>query len=99
MISLSCGEDRTEEPGATAILINSKFESNTAHLGNAGVVYLGEFSALIVAGDENVFAWNTCGKEGAVFGGTTDTIITVEGGVFKNNEADEVGGFVSIKNP
>ena len=99
VINLSSGEDWKEAPGPTAILINSTFESNTAHLGNAGVANLAEFTTLIVAGDENVFAWNTCGKEGAVFGGTTDTIITVEGGVFKNNEADEVGGFVSIKNP
>ena len=99
MISLSCGEDRTEEPGATAILINSKFESNTAHLGNAGVVYLGEFSALIVAGDGNVFTGNTCGENGAVFGGTTNSIITVEGGVFKKNVAGAVGGCDSTSIP
>ena len=89
---LSSGEDRTERPGPTAILINSTFESNTAHLGGAGVVYLGEFSAIIVAGDGNVFTGNTCGEDGAVFGGTNDTNITVEGGVFTKNVAGAVGG-------
>lgn len=61
-----------------------------ADLGNAAVVYLGEFSSLVVAGDTNVFEGNTCGGDGAVFGGTVDSNITVEGGVFKDNEAKEV---------
>lgn len=70
---------------------NSTFDSNKADLGNAGVVYLGEFSFLLVEGDGNVFEGNTCGVHGAVFGGTTNTNITVEGGVFSDNAADKVG--------
>ena len=96
VITLSSGEDWENIPGPTVILRNSTFESNTADLGNAGVVYLGEFSSLIVAGDGNVFSDNTCGEEGGVLGGTTNTNITVEGGVFKNNVAQAVGGCVSF---
>ena len=95
-MTLSSGDDWEEVPGPTVILWNSTFESNRADLGNAGVVYLGDFSALIVAGDGNVFSNNTCGEEGAVFGGTTNTNITVEGGVFRNNTAEAVGSYVSF---
>ena len=89
MIALSSGKEG--RLGPTVILKNSTFESNRADLGEAGVVYLGEHSTLIVAGDDNVFEGNTCGDEGAVLGGTCHTSITVEGGVFRNNVADEVG--------
>ena len=96
VITLSSGEDWENIPGPTVILRNSTFESNTADLGNAGVVYLGEFSSLIVAGDGNVFSDNTCGEEGGVLGGTTNTNITVEGGVFRDNVAEAVGGCVLV---
>lgn len=75
-------------------LRNSKFDSNAADGNNAGVVSMGEYTTLVVAGVENLFQNNTCGGDGAVFGGTTSTNITVEGGVFEGNFADGVGGWV-----
>ena len=89
MIALSSGKEG--RLGPTVILKNSTFESNRADLGEAGVVYLGEHSSVIVAGDGNVFVNNRCNDNGAVLGGTHNTSITVEGGVFRNNVADEVG--------
>ena len=94
VIALSSGDK--DRPGPTVILRNSTFESNRADLGEAGVVYLGEHSSVIVAGDGNVFVNNRCNDNGAVLGGTHNTSITVEGGVFRNNVADEVGGYVSF---
>lgn len=95
-MSISSGVDWEDEPGATVILRNSTFKSNTADAGNAGVVNLAEFTTLVVAGDGNVFEGNTCGDDGGVFGGTTNTNITVEGGVFRDNLADAVGGWVGV---
>lgn len=92
MITLSSGTNWEQDPGPTVILRNSTFESNKADLGNAGVVYLGEFSAIFVEGDRNVFEGNSCKVDGGVFGGTTNTSITVEGGVFRNNKASKVSG-------
>lgn len=100
-MTLSPGTHWVEDPGANVTLINSTFDSNAADLGGAGVAYIGVFSTLLVAGDGNVFEANTCGGNGAVFEGMTNTTITVEGGVFINNEADVVrvwvGVFHSIK--
>lgn len=94
MISFSSGADWETTPGATVILRNSTFDLNTADGGNAGVVNLAEYTTLIVAGEENRFRGNECGEDGAVFGGTTNTNITVEGGVFRGNFANGVGGWV-----
>ena len=55
-------------------------------------MYLGEYSAVTVAGEGNVFRWNECDTEGAVFAGSSPSNITVEGGVFSYNNADAVGG-------
>lgn len=90
-MALSSGDDWTTRPGATVVLRNSTFESNTADLGNAGVVSLDKFTTLVVAGEGNVFEGNVCGEDGAVFAGTTDSHIVVEGGEFKDNVADSVG--------
>lgn len=99
MITLSPGDDWEDNVGATVILRNSAFKLNTAESGSAGVVYLGDYSTLVVAGDENVFEANTCGEDGGVFAGTTNTTIFVEGGVFRNNQAYRVRDFVPfIKN-
>lgn len=92
MITLASGSDWEVNPGPTVILSNSTFKSNSAASGAAGVAYLAEFSALVVAGDGNIFEENECDEDGAIFGGTINTNITVEGGVFKNNKAKEVGG-------
>ncbi|CAM9271368.1 unnamed protein product, partial [Ectocarpus sp. 8 AP-2014] len=86
-----------EEPGPVVILRNSTFTDNWAHLDNAGVVNLGEFSTLLVEGDDNVFAGNECGQNGAVFGATTDTVIVIEGGTFFGNEAADGGGVIWTK--
>ena len=94
MIALSSGDK--DRPGPTVILRNSTFESNRADLGNAGVVYVGEYASLIVAGDRNVFVANECGEEGAVLGGSIYSNITVEGGVFRDNVAEAVGGCVLV---
>lgn len=76
------------------ILRNSTFHSNTADGGDAGVVSLSDYTTLVVAGDENLFQRNKCDGDGAVFGGMTNTNITVEGGVFRDNYADGVSGLV-----
>lgn len=76
------------------MLRNSTFTDNLADLQNAGVVNLGDFSSLLVEGDDNVFARNACGEAGAVFGATVDTRLVVEGGEFYENEASDVGAGV-----
>ncbi|CAM9462085.1 unnamed protein product, partial [Ectocarpus sp. 12 AP-2014] len=101
VVTLSSGEgypgDDVNEPGPVAILRNSTFTDNSAHLDNAGVVNLGEFATLLVEGDGNVFAGNECGQNGAVFGATTDTSIVIEGGTFFGNEAADGGGVIWTK--
>lgn len=96
MIAISSPTDGAANPGGNVTLVNSRFKSNAACLGGAGVAYIGEFSTLLVAGDANVFEANTCGGNGAVFGGMINTTITVEGGVFINNEADVVRVWVGV---
>ncbi|CBJ26637.1 adhesin-like protein [Ectocarpus siliculosus] len=101
VVTLSSGEgfpgDAVDEPGPVVILRNSTFTDNWAHLDNAGVVNLGEFATLLVEGDDNVFAGNECGQNGAVFGATTDTVIVIEGGTFFGNEAADGGGVIWTK--
>ena len=92
VIALASGDNWEEGEGATAILTNSTFDTNCANAGNGGVASLGRYTTLFVAGDGNQFVGNTCDDEGGVFGGTTDTRIVIEGGVFSKNKADEVGG-------
>lgn len=90
MIALCSGTNWEDDPGANVTLRNSTFQSNVADIGGGGVVSLDEYTALVVAGDRNVFEGNMCGDGGGVFGGTTNTNITVEGGVFRDNVADMV---------
>ncbi|CAN0008375.1 unnamed protein product, partial [Scytosiphon promiscuus] len=97
VITVSSGDDWEESPGGVVILRNSSFTDNRAHLDNAGVVNLGEFSSLTVEGDGNVFARNECGQSGAVIGATVDTSVVVEGGLFLDNVAEEGGGVIWIK--
>lgn len=86
-LTLLSGNDWHASPGATLILQNSTFQSNTAEFNDGGVVYLGPFATVIVGGDGNVFEGNTCGGDGAVVAASADAMLTVEGGLFLNNRA------------
>lgn len=85
---LSNGE--AEFPGAHVIMQNSYFQNNTAGDDNGGVVNVGEFCTLSIEGDGNVFERNSCGQDGGVLATTTDTVVTIEGGTFEDNECGEV---------
>ncbi|CAN0138387.1 unnamed protein product, partial [Pylaiella littoralis] len=95
-ITTSSGWDSfgVEEGGMEVTLRNSNFTKNWAHLDNSGVVNVGGFATLIVEGNNNVFANNRCGVDGAVFGVTLDSRVVVEGGMFFDNEAGEDGGVI-----
>ena len=90
VVALSSGEDWTDDPGATVIMWNSSFELNTADLDNGGVVNVGEFSNLTVAGDDNVFQGNNCTQDGGVIASTTDSSVVIEGGTFTGNSCEGV---------
>lgn len=94
VINLSSGTDWQDDPGAIVIMRTSTFDSNYAEGGNAGVVSLADYTTLFVAGEGNVFRGNECGEDGGAFRGTSNTTITVEGGLFEDNFADGVGGWV-----
>ena len=64
-----------------------------ADLDNGAVVNVGEYARVIVQGDGNVFEGNMCGVDGGVFASTSDSLVVVEGGTFKENGAGEVGRF------
>lgn len=88
-MSLSSG-DNWAEPGATVIMRNSLFGSNWADLDSGGVVSADEYCTMVVEGDGNVFEGNECYGDGGVIVATTDTSITIEGGLFINNRVEEV---------
>lgn len=69
---------------------NSTFTGNIAKLNSAGVVNLGEFATARFEGQGNNFTGNVCGLYGGVLAATINTNVTVEGGIFQGNEADEV---------
>ena len=64
---------------------------NFADANSAGAIYLGEYAVARIEGNGNNFTGNTCGDTGGVLAATTDTNVTVEGGLFYGNEASEVG--------
>ena len=72
------------------IIRNSTFAGNIADLDSAGAVYLNEYSVVHFEGGGNHFTMNACKDFGGVVAATTNTNITVEGGLFENNEAKEV---------
>lgn len=86
----SSGGHWTHDPGATIIVRESYFHSNTAGVDSGGVGYLGEFGTLTVEGDGNMFERNTCSGHGGVFASTSYTSITVEGGTFQGNGDGQV---------
>ena len=89
-MSLSSGTS-WDRPGATVIMRNSLFGSNEAELESGGVINAGEFCTTVVEGDGNRFELNNCYGDGGVIVATTDTSITIEGGLFINNRVGEVG--------
>eukprot|EP00904_Undaria_pinnatifida_P010819 jgi/Undpi1/6868/HiC_scaffold_21.g09344.m1 len=93
----SSGGHWTHDPGATIIVQESYFHSNTAGVDSGGVGYLGEFGTLTVEGDGNMFERNTCSGHGGVFASTSYTSITVEGGTFQGNGDGQSGGVIWSK--
>ena len=78
--------------GANITIRNSTFVGNTAQLDAAGAIYLNENTEAHFEGDHNIFTGNKCNVNGGVLAATDNTLVTVEGGIFKNNEAGEVRG-------
>lgn len=89
VLVLSSGES-LDDPGATVIMRNSSFESNSANLDSGGVVNMDDFTTAVVEGNDNVFDGNECYGDGAVFAASADSSITIEGGLFINNHVEEV---------
>lgn len=90
VLTLSSG-DSCNKPGGKVVMRNSSFESNAADRGSGGVMYLGDFATAVVEGDANVFKGNKCFGDGGVFAATTNTSLTIEGGLFIDNRIEEVG--------
>lgn len=88
MLALSSGEEQL--PGALVIMRNSYFLNNTAGSDNGGVVNVEKLSNLSIEGDGNVFERNLCGQDGGVLALTSSTVVTIEGGTFKENGCGEV---------
>ncbi|CAM9130909.1 unnamed protein product [Laminaria digitata] len=76
---------------------NSSFESNRADRDSGGVVSMAEFSKVVVEGDGNVFRGNTCDGDGGVFAASTNSSITIEGGLFIDNSVEENGAVIWSK--
>lgn len=86
---LSSGES-LDDQGAIVIMRNSSFESNAADRDSGGVMSMAEFTTVFVEGDDNVFDGNECFGDGAVFAASSNSSITIEGGLFINNHVEEV---------
>lgn len=69
---------------------NSTFTKNAAGRESAGVINIGEYAVARIEGNENSFTGNVCGTTGGVLSATTHANVTVEGGYFEGNGADEV---------
>ena len=74
---------------------NSTFADNFAELDTAGAIYLGSFAVARFEGGGNNFTRNICGASGGVLAATGDTNVTVEGGWFEGNKAEEVNHMMS----
>ena len=68
------------------------FVGNSAQLDGAGAIYLGEYAEAHFKGDHNNFTGHVCDIGGGVLAVTDNTHVTVEGGIFKDNQAGEVRG-------
>ena len=90
-ILLSSG-DSWEAPGATLITRNSTFVGNVAGLDNGGAINLGEYTVARFEDSGNKFTNNKCNINGGVAAASTNTNVTVEGGLFEGNDAKEVRG-------
>lgn len=80
---LSSGDNNFN--GATAIIKSSTFTGNTAGYENGGVMSLGLYSKVTIAGDGNVFADNLCDGNGGVLSALSDTKVIIEGGKYSKN--------------
>lgn len=89
-VTLSSGDNWEDDPGPTIIIRNSTFTGNFAELDSAGAIYVGEYATVKIEGQRNNFTANVCGFTGGVLAATSNTNVTVEGGLFQENEADEV---------
>lgn len=89
-IVMSSGNSWDTDPGGVVTLEKSTFANNIAAGESAGVISLGKFTTVVIAGDRNTFTGNSCGVKGGVLGGTKDTNVIVEGGSFTRNSAGEV---------
>lgn len=69
---------------------NSNVTGNVADADSAGAIYIGKYAVARIEGNGNNFTGNTCGDTGGVLAATTNTNVTVEGGWFQGNGADEV---------
>ena len=78
---------------------NSTFANNCAELDTAGAIYLAAFAVARFEGDDNNFTSNICGMSGGVLAATSNTNVTVEGGWFLNNKAEEVNRMSSPNVP
>lgn len=70
---------------------SSSFKWNTADRDSGGVANMAMYSTAVVEGDDNVFDGNECFGVGAVFSASVNTSITIEGGLFINNNVNQVG--------
>lgn len=89
-IRISGGNGSWKEPGGNLFLRNCTFDANLADQEQGGVIYLSEYSAVTVEGDDNTFTNNYSGDSGGVMGTTSNARITVQGGNFSGNIGDEV---------
>ena len=65
---------------------------NVAGLDNGGAINLGEYTVARFEDSGNKFTNNKCNIDGGVVAASTNTNVTVEGGLFEGNDAKEVRG-------
>lgn len=77
---------------ATVIIRNSSFEANREEREGGVVMHLDDFTHVAVEGDEKFFEANSYNADGAVVAATTNTLLRIQGGTFRQNTA-KVGPF------
>ena len=83
------GGDSWDDPGAIITIRNSTFLENSALLDSGGAIYVGKYAEAHFEGDTNNFTKNVCELDGGVLAASTNSLVTVEGGLFNSNEAGE----------
>lgn len=69
---------------------NSTFTENESDGGSGGVIYCNVYSTVVVMGNDSIFTDNYSAEYGGVLAAASDTDVTIEGGEFSWNQADEV---------